>query len=243
VRLITSLALVGLIAACPVRAEVPSIAAAERAAAAGDYHAAVQDYEQALKVGGFSAPVLFNLGNAWLRLGKPAPAILNYERALVLAPDSAPIKANLATAQQRAGLAPPVSGPWLAAARYFTFDTYVRAGLAALWLLCAALVLLCLRGAPRRFAKPLIMVAAVTLCVSADAAALCWTDLYRAVVQAPTVLQLAPAASAAANGSLREGEVVWIQDRYGGFELVRTSDGHTGWVGDATVVAIRTSLP
>jgi len=232
-------ALLLLFAACVARAEVPSIAAAEGAAAAGDYHTAVQDYEQELKAHGFSAAVLFNLGNAWLRLGKPAPAILDYERALVLAPGSAAIQANLAAAQQRAGLAPPVVGPWQAAARYFTFDTYVWAGLAAVWLLCAAVVLLCFSGPARRFAMPLILVAAVALCVSLDAAALSWTDLYRAVVQEPTALQLAPAASAAANGSLREGEVVWIQDRYGGFKFVRTADGHAGWVNDATVVAIR----
>ncbi len=237
------LALLGLFALCGARAELPSIAAAERAAAAGDYHTAAQDYEQALGAGGFSAPVLFNLGNAWLRLGKPAPAILNYERALVLAPGSAAIKLNLAAAQQRAGLAPPLVGPWLAAARNFTFDTYVWAGLAALWLVCAAVVLLCLGATARRCAKPLILVGAVILCVSADAAALCWTDLYRAVVQEPTALKVAPAASAADNGSLREGEVVWIQERYGGFELVRQADSHTGWVRAAAVVAIRVSHP
>jgi hypothetical protein len=238
-RVITTVALLLLFAACLARAAVPSIAAAERAAAAGDYHTAAQDYEQALRASGFSAPLLFNLGNAWLRLGKSAPAILAYERALVMAPGSAAIKANLAAAQQRAGLAPSVVGPWLAAARYFTFDTYVWAGLGAVWLLCVALVLLCFTGTARRFAKPLILVAALTLCVSTDAVALCWTDLYRAVVQEPTVLQVAPAASAAGNGSLRAGEVVWLQDRYGGFEFVRTSDDHTGWVSAATVVAIR----
>jgi hypothetical protein len=241
-RGITGMVLLLLFAAWLARAEVPSIAAAERAAAAGDYHTAVQDYEQALRARGFSAPLLFNLGNAWLRLGKSAPAILAYERALVMEPDSAAIKANLAAAQQRAGLAPPVVGPWLAAARYFTFDTYVWAGLAAVWLLCLALVLLCFSGTARRFARPLILVAALALCVSTDAAALCWTDLYRAVVQEPTVLQVAPAASASANGSLRAGEVVWIQDRYAGYEFVRTSDGHTGWASAAAVVAIRTAL-
>jgi tetratricopeptide (TPR) repeat protein len=238
-----TLALLWLLAAGAACAEVPAIGAAEHAAAVGDYRTAVQDYQQALVARGFSAPVLFNLGNAWLRLGKPARAILEYERALVLAPGSAPIEANLAAAQQRAGLTPPVVGPWLAAARYFSFDTYVWAGLVAVWVLCAAVVLLCFNGLARRFAKLLVLAAAVTLCVSTDAAALCWSDLYRAVVQDPVALQVAPAASAAANGGLREGEVVWIQDRYGGFEFVRTAEGHTGWVRAAAVAAIRTSQP
>ena len=232
-----------ILAAGVVRAEEPATGAAADAAARGDYHAAVQNYEQALATGGFSAPVLFNLGNAWLRLGQPARAILNYERALVLAPGSAAIAANLAAAQQRAGLTPPVVGPWLATVHHFRFDTYAWAGLGALWVLCAAVVLLSVNGRARRLARLMILVAAVTLCVSADAAAVCWSDLYRAVVLEPTALHLAPAASAAPSGSLREGEVVWIQDRFGGFELVRTADGHSGWVSNSAAIAVRVSHP
>jgi tetratricopeptide (TPR) repeat protein len=217
--------------------------AAERAAAAGDYQLAAQSYEQELTRSGFSAPVLFNLGNAWLRLGKPARAILEYERALVLAPRDPAIKANLAAAQQRLGIAPTEVSPWLAAARYFTFDTVVYTGVAALWALCAAVVLLLLGAAARRFARPLILASALALCASADATVLCWSDLYRAVAQGSASLQLAPAASAASSGAVREGEVLWIQDRYAGFNLVRTADGHTGWISDQVAVPVRISRP
>ena len=86
-----------------MRADQPALAAAAHAAAAGDYPAAVRNYEQVLKRDGFSAPVLFNLGNAWLRLGKPARAILDYERALVLAPHNPAIEANLAAARSVPG--------------------------------------------------------------------------------------------------------------------------------------------
>jgi hypothetical protein len=213
------------------------------AAAAGDYQLAAQSYEQELTRSGFSAPVLFNLGNAWLRLDKPARAILDYERALVLAPRNPVIKANLAAAQQRVGITPAEVGPWLAAARYFSFDTVVWTALAALWVLCAALVLLLLGAAARRLARPLILASALVLCASADATVLCWPDLYRAVAQGQASLQLAPAPSAAASGAIREGEVVWIQDRYAGFNLVRTADGHAGWVSDQVAVPVRVSRP
>ena len=132
---------------------------------------------------------------------------------------------------------------WQASARYFSFDTYLWAGAGAVWALCVALVLLCLNRPARRIAGPLILLAAVTLCVSADAAVLCWADLYRAVIQTPATLQLAPAVSAAASGTVREGEVVWLQDRYGGFNFVRTADGHTGWVSDAAVAPVRIAHP
>ncbi len=242
-RVVRLIALVLLISSPGLRAEPSAALAAQQAAAAGNYPLAVQKYQQVLQRDGFSAPVLFNLGNAWLRLGKPARAILEYERALVLAPHSAAIQANLATARQRAGIAPAAEGRWLAAARYFSFDIYAWAVLGGVWVLCAALVLLRLNGLPRRFARWLIPLAAVVLCVSTDAAVLCWSDQYRAVVQAAAVMHLAPAISAAASGSLREGEVVWLQDRYAGFTLVRSADGHSGWVGVDTALPVRASRP
>ena len=112
---IASLLVLLVVVSSSATADQPALAAAAHAAAGGDYRAAVRSYEQILDTEGFSAPVLFNLGNAWLRLGNPARAILDYERALVLSPHSAAIQANLAAAQQRAGLAPQGVGPWLTA--------------------------------------------------------------------------------------------------------------------------------
>jgi hypothetical protein len=235
------LTLLLLLAAGVVSASTGTVATAEHATATGDYRLAAESYEQLIAQNGFSAPVLFNLGNAWLRLGKPGQAILQYERALILAPGNPLIESNLAVAQERAGITRAPVGPWLAAARYFSFDTYAWTTLAALWVLCAALVLLCVRGAARRLARALIVVAALTLCVSADAAAVCWSDLYRAVVVSPATLHLAPAESAVASGTLREGEVVWIERRYAGFVLVRSADGHLGWVSNEEAVAVRVS--
>ena len=240
---IASLLALLLVICAPAFADQPALAAAAQAAAGGDYRAAVRNYEQVLDREGFSAPLLFNLGNAWLRLGNPARAILNYERALLLSPHNAAIEANLAAAQQRAGLAPQGVGPWLAAARYFSFDTYVWAGLGAVWALCAALVLLCLTDTARRIARPLILLGVVTLCVSVDAAALEWPDLQRAVVVVAAVMHLAPAESAATSGSLPAGEVVWLQEHYAGFNFVRTADGRAGWVSDAAAVAVRAARP
>jgi tetratricopeptide (TPR) repeat protein len=219
------------------------LATADHAMAVGDYRSAVQAYEQVLAQSGNSAPVLFNLGNAWVRLGKPGPAILAYERALVLAPHNPAIEANLAGARQHADLIEPAASSGVAIARYFSFDTYAWAALAAIWVLCGALVMLCLSGRARRIARPLILVSVLTLCASADAAVMCWPDLYRAVAQESATLHLAPAASAAASGAVREGEVVWLQGRYGAFELVRTADGHSGWAEDTVVVPIRVAPP
>ncbi len=97
-------------ASASAMADQTLLAAADHATAVGDYHAAVRGYEQVLAQSGNSAPVLFNLGNAWLRLGKPGSAILAYERALVLAPHNPAIETNLAEARLHADLVEPVAG-------------------------------------------------------------------------------------------------------------------------------------
>lgn len=237
---VAALVLLSMLTLGAADAQNAPLTTAREAAAAGDYTQATRAYQQALDQGAVSAPLLFNLGNAWLRLGQPGRAILNYERALVLAPQDAAVLTNLTAARQRAGIEPEKIGSWQLAARVFSLDTYLWACLGAVWVLCAALVLLCLNRRSRNLARLLILIAAVTLCVSADAAALCWSDLYRAViVQGPAILHLAPAEAAAASGTLREGEVVWLQNRYVGFRYVRTGDGHTGWVSEAAAVPVR----
>ncbi len=236
---IASLLVLLLNALSPALADQPSIAVAAHAAASGDYHAAVQNYEQILSQRGFSAPVLFDLGNARLRLGQPARAILEYERALVLAPGSPAIEANLAAARQRAGLAPPVIGPWLAVARHFSFDTYVWAALAAVWVLCAALVLVCLNVMARRIARLLILFGGCDTVRNRGCGRTAVAGSVPGRGTGAAVLHLAPAQSAAANGSLREGEVVWLQERYAGFNFVRTLDGRSGWVSDDAAVPVR----
>lgn len=49
-----------------------------------DYAKAIELYEGILKSNGESAAVYYNLGNAYYKAGKIAPAILNYERCLLL---------------------------------------------------------------------------------------------------------------------------------------------------------------
>ena len=53
---------------------------------------------------GYSAPVLFDLGNSYYREGNLPQAILAYQRAQWLAPNDPDIAANLRLAQQQAGL-------------------------------------------------------------------------------------------------------------------------------------------
>ena len=78
---------------------------ANRAFAAGHYHDSTVGYQAVLTQNGYSASVLFDLGNSHYREGSYAQAILAYQRAQWLAPADADIAANLRLAQQQAGLA------------------------------------------------------------------------------------------------------------------------------------------
>ena len=50
---------------------------------------------------GESAAVYYNLGNAYYKAGKIAPAILNYERCLLLDPGDSDARFNLQMARQK----------------------------------------------------------------------------------------------------------------------------------------------
>ena len=60
-----------------------------------DYAKAIELYEGILKSNGESAAVYYNLGNAYYKAGKIAPAILNYERCLLLDPGDSDARFNL----------------------------------------------------------------------------------------------------------------------------------------------------
>ncbi len=96
---------------------------ADRALASGHYSQATQDYQQIIARNGYSAPLLFNLGNAFYREGKWGWAILSYERALWLSPRDPDVAANLQLARQQAGLTTPVPNPFEKAARVVCANT------------------------------------------------------------------------------------------------------------------------
>lgn len=68
---------------------------AEQAYEAGNYEEAASIYSEALKTEGFSAGLLYNLGNVYYRLGQDGDAMLCYERAKKMDPGNALINQNL----------------------------------------------------------------------------------------------------------------------------------------------------
>ena len=65
----------------------------------GNFEEAVQTWEELTESGYIAAAIYYNLGNAYFKSNKIAPAILNYERAKILAPHNKDINYNLELAR------------------------------------------------------------------------------------------------------------------------------------------------
>ena len=217
----------------PARAESPSaFEQANQDYAAGRFMEAARGFERVIEQRGYSGPVLFNLGNAWLQAGQPGRAILSYERALWLSPGNEAVEANLHAARQEAGLVVEQQNNLEKAARVLSLDAWAWLGAGTLVLVCA-LVIACrlLPSFSRTGLRMLICAAAAALVVETVCVVVCWPDVNRAVVQvSATPVRIAPATAAGVSFSLPAGEVVSIGQTHGRFTFVTTRDGRSGWI-------------
>ena len=204
---------------------------------AGRFAEAAQGFETVIVEHGYSAPVLFNLGNAWMKAGQPGRAILNYERALRLAPDDAAIRANLNLARQKAGVAVNENPFREEVARVSSFDTLAWAIVwATVWLFAVVLASRLLPSFPRGLGRSIAVVAALGIVAAAVGMLAQWPDRNRAVVLEPNAAaHIAPAEAAGVMFNLPAGETVSALKSHNGFTMIRLRDGRSGWVKSAAV--------
>ncbi|MCH5224478.1 MAG: tetratricopeptide repeat protein [Muribaculaceae bacterium] len=84
------------VASLSARSQEPTIGMADSAYNSGNYRRAIEAYNAVAETQGVSAPLLFNLGNAYLQDGDYGNAMLSYQRAHKLDPSNKRIKTNLA---------------------------------------------------------------------------------------------------------------------------------------------------
>ncbi len=221
----------------PVRAA--TLDDANRAFAQERYHESTLDFQAVLAQNGYSAPVLFDLGNSFYREGNFAQAILAYQRAQWLSPNDPDIAANLQLAQKQAGLpvAEPTSGDKFA--RLFSASGWAWLGSGAWTLLCLSLLA---RSALPQL-RPLFSLAsaACVIVLGAAVAALAVSSkpLSQAIVidkNASALISPFPAAQAAFSPS--PGEIVTVQKAYNDFLFVKDASGHTGWINKTQIAPI-----
>lgn len=235
----TYLLLAVAILLCPATVRAANLDDAHAAFAAGRYHDSTLGYQAVLAQNGYSAPILFDLGNSLYREGDFANAILAYKRAQWLAPNDADIAANLAQAQKQAGLAPEMPAWYERPANFLSAAQWAWLGSAAWVALCAAFLIRALIPARASLCLFTAVLAAFVL-VDAVAAIVVSSGSLRQVVvtdkNAAALISPFPAAEKVFAPA--PGDTLTVQKSYEDFDLVTDSTGHSGWISKTQITPI-----
>ena len=189
--------------------------------------------------GGWSSAALYNLGNAYVRAGKPGLAVLNYERARLLAPDDPDVEANLILLRRSLAL-PADSGSRMSRAVGVLSPTLAAwFGVVGWALIAAALLSGRSPTLPQWVRRTAGIAGAVLIGFTVASGAAVWPKLHEAIVIAGAApVRVSPAPLGDALFTLKEAEAVTIAGEHEGFVLVRTAAGRTGWVWHADLVPV-----
>jgi tetratricopeptide (TPR) repeat protein len=177
----------------------------------------------------YSAAALYNLGNSYARLGKPALAVLNYERALLLAPLDPDIRANLRHVRDAAGLVPERRWPG-DSLRWLSPNTTYWAGFAGLLAAGAAWLLLSFRPSHRLASRALLGSGLLLMAFAMNDALAIERLQHRAVVMEAAAASASPISGGDPLFTVPPASIVQQEDEHGGFSLIRDSQGRIGWV-------------
>jgi tetratricopeptide (TPR) repeat protein len=188
---------------------------------------------------GYSAPILFNQGNAAAQQGKTGQAIADYERARLLAPGNADIAANLEYVREHAGLT-AASSTWLDLATSFASpNTMALLGWMGL-VLTGAGILSARSFSQFRSGFYLAMLTGISLLtLSVLNVTTTWQKYNEAVVlSSDTAARISPVTNGETSFKLKPGEMVTIDGHYNDFALVKNSAGHSGWVAQTNITPL-----
>lgn len=208
----------------------------------GKHEDAARAYEAILKQGYVSAPLYFNLGNAYYRLGKTALAVLAYERALRLQPNDPDAIHNLAlvnlkTVDRIEPLPELFLVEWLRSLSAFLQPHSTIWLFAACWaIFFSGLALLSSlnHGTTSKIARVVVLAAFVLLIPTTILMVTQIVDSGShndAIVTAlTTTAKTSPDAKSVDAFVIHEGLKVRLSDGVGGWVKIILPDGKVGWI-------------
>ena len=226
----------------PLCAQESTLKEAEEAYAKENYTQAIELYESVLKSYGESAMVYYNLGNAYYKAGKVAPAILNYERALLLNPGDSDTRFNLQVARQKTvDKIEPIGEcflmRWIGTVEdVYSADGWAKWGVASFLLFIGCLVLFFFSKWIRLkkigfFAGICFLLISLVANLFADSQQDKLLHRADAIVFASTVtVKSSPDASGTDLFILHEGTKVTIKSTLGEWSEIQLEDGNVGWM-------------
>jgi len=208
------------------------------------YDSAAACFEQIAALKPRNAAVYFNLGNAYYRLNRVAPAVLNYERALKINPDYTEARENLALAQGRISNAIPPTGNIFFVAWWHSLT---RPDRATTWAIVALSIftLVCLLMLVRRLQKSARGLIPSQLTGFLFFAFLCFLALaffassnvapHTAVVMQADTPLMKPDLKGKPIILVPEGTTVKIESENGLWAEVTLPDGRSGWLQETLI--------
>lgn len=216
----------------------------------GDFHGAVDGYEQLLDRGLGSMKLYYNLANAYFKEDRLGKAILFYHRALRIAPGNDDIRYNLSVAEARAKdtieeIPEFFLTTWVRAVRHMMGCTaWSILSLAAL--VCALALFLFYLLAQRLSLRKVgfygtILAGALFMLTTWFAAGErreMLDEMHAVVMSLSAVVKSSPDKSATDLFVLHEGTVVTISGRLDGWCEVVIADGKKGWIEEKKIEVI-----
>jgi tetratricopeptide (TPR) repeat protein len=219
----------------------PEFARANDEFAKGNFPEAIRGYESLVKQRQWSAPLFYDLGNAYFRTGEFGRAILNYERARILDPQQPETTPNLALAREQARALE------LQRQRVETLLEHVPTGRLVIgaavgfWVLAFAGVVAVFSRRRSSVQIALALSGALTLIVCA--ALTCQIENNRrnlAVVVEPDVrARVATADNAGTVLQLPPGSEVRVLSRRGDWAYAELPNNLRGWINAASIESVR----
>lgn len=242
VLIIFRILIVAVMMSFPAYGQESELKEAEAAYNGEDYPKAIEMYEAVLQKYGESANVYYNLGNAYYKAGKLAPAILNYERCLLLNPGDSDARFNLELVRQRTTDKIEPLGEFFLS-RWFhaiqdrgSSNSWAKLGVVCFILFIGCLVLFFFSRWIRLkkigfYCGLCLLVAVIVSNIFAGNQKEEMLNRNRAIVFSPTVtVKSSPDVSGTDLFVLHEGTDVTIKSTLGDWSEIVLADGNVGWM-------------
>lgn len=217
---------------------------------AGKYQEAVDAYESILTQNLESSTLYFNLGNAYYKLNKVAPAILNYERAKLLNPTDRDINYNLRMSRtlvtDKIDTIPVFFlNRWMETLiMSLTSDNWAIVSVFSFCIVLALIIMFFFSSSRRikklTFSFSLVMlIFVISSAIFAKLQKTRLTEREYAIVFAPSVtIKGSPDNSGTELFVLHEGTKVKVIEKLGEWTNIQLSDGSEGWVSNKAISVI-----
>lgn len=216
--------------------------AANRLYAEGRFNEAASAYEAMLAGGRASAPLYFNLGNAYFKSGQIGRAIAAYRQAEQLSPRDPDLRANLQFARNQVAGPTVRVGFWERRLKTLTLDEWTWLTASAIWLGFGLLALRQVKPTLAGAVKNWALAAGLLSLLALGGLAAAWVNQFKRQTAIITVAEVtirnAPFAESPAVFSAQDGAELRVLDRKDDWVQVSAGARLIGWIQRESAVVL-----